>query len=399
MSRLFFTARRSKQRGTLLSPEIMATLILLGAIMMMVGQVLLPGLMRTRAVVESKEKKLLLDRVLNTVWLINLEYAENNCYGWTDPACANLALTPQRVSGDPSQIDVRFYAGGSVSLEAILGKFKDAGCFVTGGVNDLGNNVYSIILTCYDGYGAKVLWSFGSYHEAGENFEEVYTNPVSITISYMKNRRSEMIDYSEAQAISYQRSLDKAYVLASALKAFVRRKKMLEVANTCTEEGGLNSWEDALVPWVWMVLSSQPDALCSGNEPPTSGDENAQPVQCGCSDFDENVWRRSNGWGVVNSTNEWNVVLSNLSLPVKYRVDGFGNALLLVPIADSEGMAVQFVSTGGFYPPRPRPFVCAVSGSPCYSTIAEIFYTQDLRVWGSVIRTLNGAFFQKVIYE
>ena len=271
-----------------------------------------------------------LEEAIRVMYVSNLRFAEQNCYGWRDALCSGLTLTPYPTA-DPTVIVMQ------TNNARVYDTLRNVGCSVNNGQ-----------VSCVDGWGNPFTFEITNAHFPNQDYTAPYTgNFFSMNVSW--SRGSAVITLNKEIEWSLSRTEYKLSEIATAIKRFTRNVRLAELTNVCNTvgtsandpAGGLRSWDDAMVPWVWKVVSQNPNVLCSGVEN-SSG--------CGCTNHNQiQNWERGNAWRVVDTGNEWNRVLNNLNLPVQYRVDGFGNALDLVVLADANGNPL-------FVPPRPQPY-------------------------------------------
>lgn len=281
----------------------------------------------------TRERIKAIEKAVKVMYVSNLQFAEQNCYGWNDGPCVGMALTPTPVGGNPTNT-LDFVTNNNLVYSVL----RNVGCEVNG-----------TQVRCQDGWGDWMTFTLDHYHRPNTSYLDPYQgNFFRMRVNY----RMGAVEITIGKEIEWSLALTNAKLseIATALKRFVRGRRLLELTNVCNNfptsptdpSGGLGSWDDALVPWVWKVVSQNPNSLCSGVET-ASG--------CGCSNHNApSNWERNAGWTTVDTANEWNRVLANLLLGTNYRVDGFGNALDFVPLADSNGNPIF-----PFPPPRPRP--------------------------------------------
>ena len=273
-------------------------------------------------------------QAVERLYFANLDYVRNNCYGWTDPLCSNLSLTPRVLN--PTTLEIRTWDNTIVNL------FVQAGCRVAGAAP-----VYSV--TCYDGWGHPFVLNDENAHIPGT----VYTAPYvgRVYALYVQPSKGSRVAIVLDKEFDYSKTLTDQVLntLGNAIVRFVQQKRNVELDNVCDSRsggtfdpvGGLGSWDDTMVPWVWEIVSQNPTALCSGIETPTN---------CGCTSFvNNNNWERSANYCVIDTRAEMQRVLNNLALGWNYATDGFGNPVTIVPLADSNGNPINCP------PPRPQP--------------------------------------------
>jgi len=266
------------------------------------------------------------------VFMENLKYVNQNCYGWTDAQCNNLTATP--VVRDATTLT--YNTQDSLSINALL----NVGCSVSGATPTFN-------VKCYDGQGKLMKFVGANLHIANTEYVAPYNglNPqIKITTTLLKPVIVNVDTFINNALINSEQKID---TIANAIKTYVRQKRIAELGNTCgtintaqNPSGGLDSIDDAVIPFVWGAVSSNPATLCSGAENALSG--------CGCSSFGNNGnWEQSANFCVINSNAKMNRFLVNMGLGSIYQTDGLGNPITLVPLSDSTGSAVTC--------PPPRP--------------------------------------------
>ena len=416
---------RRTERGFVLAQDI---LIFIGVLALTTSFILLyfiPAVKSAKAAKLNVEQRIAVKNILSYVWLTNLKYAERNCVGWDSNNCRGLTLTPWLYGNydsntgacdnnpvpypsSPGTPQVGCFLAVNVLVneaDKVEGMFRGARCSVIQrNENYSGNpNVVQLIVSCVDGSGKRTAWLISNPHIPNEIYD--YQNPTQVQIMYPISggpSAVRRIDLSRVWEFSYQRTQRKAYTLLSALKSFHRRVKMMNMSQPCTADGGMNSWDDSVVPWVWLVLSSGGNLLCSGSE--------ADNYPCGCSSL-EGTWvvdsfasdDVDSNPNTVRYEGEWDRVLQNLGLGPEYRTDGFGNPFTLVLLSAENGGPIVFSASTLNAPPRPKPILCAVQNGPCYDQTWETFIRSDLRVWGSTLGVLVPGVgymdFWQVVYE
>jgi len=297
------------------------------------------GYQNYRAIETTKEIVKALNTAIQKSFIKNAEFAQDNCYGWNDGLCSQLTLTPIQVDDYTIQFNVY-----DTQVYTLL---KSVGCQIQGGVPNFS-------IRCYDGFGKLLKFEVDNGHNFGENYVAPYNGQwfqLKITDS-LGNTYAIRID--EIINSYLEESKTKLYTIANAIRKYVQTKRELELANVCDDPGtgandpagGLGSWDDAMVPWIWEAVSDttgNPLTLCSGVE-----DQN---TKCGCSNFDANIWSNDEELCVLDTSQEIRNFLNNIGLdPVAYETDAFGNAIVIVPLADSEGNPISQCP-----PPRPQP--------------------------------------------
>lgn len=288
-----------------------------------------------RKVDETLWREKALQHVVERLYFANLEYAKNNCYGWQDYACQSLSLTPIVVND--TTLEIRTWDS------TVLNTLAQIGCRV----QQVQPTVYRV--ECWDGWGRPFRFSDRNEHTPSTPYTAPYFGNVYVLTVTPSRGNAVAIDLSKEIDYSLTKSEDILNTIGSAIVRFVQIKRNEELDNVCDSTsggtydpaGGLGSWDDTIVPWVWEIVSRNPTALCSGVE-----DYNNN---CGCSSFSNSAyWETDSAYCVVDTTSEMRRVLTNLSLPMKDATDGFGNRIVIVPLADANGNPINCP------PPRPR---------------------------------------------
>lgn len=288
-----------------------------------------------RKVDETLWREKAIQHVVERLYFANLEYAKNNCYGWQDANCQVLSLTPRVI--DSTTLEIRTWDS------TVLNTLAQVGCRV----QQVQPAVYRV--ECWDGWGRPFQFSDQYEHTPATSYTAPYNGNVYVLTVTPSKGNAVAIDLSKEIDYSLTKSEDILNTIGSAIVRFVQIKRNEELANVCDSSsggtydpaGGLGSWDDTIVPWVWEIVSRTPNALCSGVENTNSN--------CGCSSFDNSAyWETNNAYCVINTIDEMRRVLANLSLPMNDATDGFGNRIEIVPLADANGNPVNCP------PPRPR---------------------------------------------
>lgn len=321
----------------------MEILIVMGMVsfFLMLGNLWLKGMNNAKASKETLEKVKVFQEAIRRNFFSNLQYVEQNCYGWNDPTCSVLTLTPVIVNSNTLQFN-------TYNLD-ILSLFQRIGCSITG-------TVPNFSVQCYDGRGR--LFSFTDVN--AHNFRVPYTVPYqnNSDANYYVLRITDSLGHTYAVDLAKEmlwalsNSSEKLTDIGNAIKSYVRNKRILELTNVCGTNstssqdpaGGLLSSDDALVPWIWQALTQPSTVLCSGVEDTANG--------CGCLNFSNtSVWSQDRAMCDLDSRSELLSFLSNLNLGNRYLTDGFGNGIDVVPLADNNGNPISNCP-----PPRPSEF-------------------------------------------
>ena len=318
--------------------------------------------------------------------IVRSHYELFNCYGWADADCENLSLLPA-VSEDGRVVEIRTVvrSGNSSPLISLL---RRAGC--SSAVQELESvakaigdevvefSVVSISFSCQVS-GNEILFSVGRGHPPGTDPTWIYYETPYVKMDVLSRkgalRRRRFVIFDEERAFGLEESRRRAVLLAITLRNFHHRQLAFENLNPCSpEEGGLNSWEDFVLPWIWRLVSETVE-LCEGTDNAITG--------CGCmNNAVSTYWRTSASYAVLGRKSEWESVLPFVDLPLRYKTDWFGNRFWLVILSDPDGTARDWSSTGDRYPLRPVPFSC--SKVDCSTTAGvsrdtvSTYYTLDL---------------------
>jgi len=304
----------------------------------------------------TKTRVKALSDTFERVFYENLLYVEQNCYGWNDVSCANLSATP--VVKDSTTLT--FNTFDAMALNSLIG----VGCQVTGSAP-----TYDV--QCYDGYGNLMQFAGTNLHSTGTQYIAPYQNNYPQITIQTTNAVNTILDISGQVNTALIHTEQKVNEVANAIKSFVRAKRIAELGNTCggnngasDPAGGLTSMDDTVVPFVWEAFSVNPATLCSGIEDTTGN--------CGCSSHtNSNNWETSINYCTIDTDVEISRFLANLSLGNKYKTDGLGNTISIVPLADNNGNEVTCP------PPRPQINYSGLSSLPK----TRIGITNSLGTW------------------
>lgn len=305
---------------------------------LMVGiSVLIKSMMNYKFLTDSIQRMQKIEKALETTYRENIRYVEENCYGWTDSYCVNITVLPQRDTANPLKLVLRTYSGYVVET------WRSAGCTVTGTAP-----VYDVV--CPDGYGGKFTFTTVNEHTPNTQYLKGYpwyaSFPYKITITSSSN--PDITDTWSASYLDseyYVYTQNKVNTLINAIKAYhLSRLTHEATVNTCDPvNGGLQSHDDVIIPWIWQITGNSAVSECTGIEVGI----------CGCSNMiNASIWPTSSQLAVIDTATEWANVLLSLGLQTgnifqRYRVDGFGNPLKWQIINSSTSTAVV--------PPRPSP--------------------------------------------
>ncbi|MFI5295962.1 MAG: type II secretion system protein [Thermodesulfovibrionales bacterium] len=318
--------------------------VLLSGLVMLLKQTLH---FRGTANAMAQTKKI--ETALDTTYRENIAYVEQNCYGWTDASCNTLTLVPTVNGADSTQLFL------NTSSANVTGAWQNAGCALTG-------TAPSYTVRCADGFGSYYTFAVTNPHSANTFYVNGYNRtPYSIIIT--SGGSANVTDtwssgYLDGEYQSY--SQKKLLTVAGSLKSYHMSRLTNEVVvNTCKAgAGGLESYDDVIVPWYFQSTGNSPSLACSGVE---SGN-------CGCSGFVAAIWPASgSGWNRINSSAKFSTVLTNIGLSSLYRVDGFGNPIQI-------WMTVNSAGTLQGEPPRPAPSYSGTwAVSPPYHGVVGVY--------------------------
>lgn len=177
-------------------------------------------------------------------------------------------------------------------------------------------------------------------------FNNIYTNEIPIfTMRKLVHGRfvgSKEFTYMDTYLMFRDKSLDKLNILRKRLESFNRIVYVNEIGNPCSFEGGLDSWDDFNIPWIWRV-HSEPDVQggqgAQSETCLTPIDPNATPkVVCSCQNYELSANKWSTDYNIVQvegngEVDRYERILTNLSLPKTYRYDEVGNPLSIILFA------------------------------------------------------------------
>jgi len=295
------------------------------------------GYERYRAIQTTKQIVKAINTAVQKTFIDNAKQGQS-CYSWSDGICSQITLTPVQV--DENTIQFNVYD------PQVLDLLKSVGCQVQGGIPNFS-------VRCYDGFGKPLKFQVVNGHNFGQNYVAPYQN------QYFQLKITDGIGNTYTVSIDrlinfyLEESKTKLYTLAQAIRKYIQTKRELELANVCDNpgtgpddpDGGLGSWDDALVPWIWEAVSANgvnPLTLCQGEEDPNT--------HCGCANFQNtDIWSDDEALCVLDTGDEMLRFLGNLNLGLSYWTDAFGNPITVVPLADQNGNPI------GCPPPRPQP--------------------------------------------
>ena len=286
-----------------------------------------------KRVSETKQEMAILFNFFRNLYTSNLEFIKNGCTGFNN---CPYVLTPIPIN----QATFRVY----IANLSLLNKIKRY-C----SIEQVGNNAYDI--TCYSQYSGKPLrvdiQNYQQYHE--DFLAPYYGKYTSITLTEpVLNFNATLILDNEIN----KSLLDTASILKTikqAIESWVKMRLNLAIGNACgdtaTSEtdpvGGLGSWDDVLIPWIWQAFGYNPFTYTNRGRIPTlcqGVDSGCQcGSNCGCLNFLNNpdVWRNDQNLCMVHDATEFARFLNHIGLNANYITDGFGNLLTFIPLSDN----------------------------------------------------------------
>ncbi len=312
------------------------------------GSVLMTGIMALvqktvgfRGTVSTIEKIQEIESAFETLYRENIRYVEANCYGWTGAGCSGLSLVPSLNNATTLNVDT--------SSDTAIKAFENAGCAVTVEAAPR----YTVV--CPDGSGSNFTFSdLGNTHEANSQYLNGYNRtPFKITLTSGANDQitdTWSTGYLDSEYMA--RSQEKILNVARAMKAYHLTRAIFEaIKNPCTTDvGGLESSDDIVIPWIWQAMGDSPSTSCSG----------IAEGNCGCTAFTASAWQANVMYNTVNSAVLWTAFLNGIGLNTPYRVDGFGNPLVVGLLTYPAGGIVASA------PPAPSPSYAWAALSPPY---------------------------------
>jgi len=335
--------RIHKLRNGFLVMEILIFLTVIGLLVPIAFQ-LLKVSQHNRDIHITKTRLEALNNAIQNIFYQNIAYVKKNCYGWTNNVCTNLTATPTVKNNDT----LSFNTFDTTAINSLI----NVGCKITGSTPN-----YNV--QCYDGYGHLMKFKGNNLQTLDTEYILPYENKYPTITIQTTNAVNTVIGISQEVNTALIDSQQVVTAIGNGIKSYVRMKRIAELGNTCSATnqgagdpaGGLSSTDDAVVPWVWQSLSVNDKALCSGVENTTSN--------CGCSSFKKtNNWNTSSNYCIVNNNTEISRLLLNLSLGNKYKTDGLGNPIVVVPLANSNGQPATCP------PPRPQINYSGLSALP-----------------------------------
>jgi len=235
--------------------------------------------------------------------------------------------------------------------------------------------------TTYDDYicetgenGTRFLFETDYNRATGaENFNNIYDNVYPI-FAIDKVDKKGISKYGSAYSKKFtfvslydsfrEKSFEKLKDLKNRLLDFHKKQLLKELRNNCSStDGGLDSWDDTYIPWIWLVNSTQSKKyqkyICSSSA-----------NTCKCTNLSlasatsvamtlTGLWQTKAEYMSYYSsdTTKWSNMLKNLNLPTKYyTVDSVGNFFKIVFFSDGDSKTLKYNSTDYTPPPKPTEY-------------------------------------------
>jgi hypothetical protein len=252
-------------------------------------------------------------------------------------------------------------------------------------VQNTGDSQYDI--TCYSAYSGQPLeFKIENYQQYRKPFLAPYEGKyTSITITEPKLNFSATLVLNNEINKSLLDTGNILKTLKQAIENWTNERLQLAMGNACGDTstsptdpvGGLGSWDDVLIPWVWQLFGYNPYTYTSRGNIPTlcqGIDSGCQcGSNCGCLNFanNPNVWRFDTALCRLHDVQNWSTFLDHLGLSITYATDGFGNLLTFVPLSDANGNPSHC--------PPPSPRCCYPYDVPKKGTLG--IYDYDKGKW------------------
>lgn len=281
-----------------------------------------------------------IEAALEITYRENVNYVEQNCYGWTSSPCDNIVILPTQ----PSSTTIYVYTYS----DTVRNAWREAGC----SLSVSGSITYG---TCPDGYGSNFTFTGLAYHHAGgTNYLNGYNRtPYSVTITSGTNAAiTDTWNSGHLDSEYLARSQEKILTVARAMKSYHLSRLVTEaIKRPCTAGvGGLESSDDIVIPWIWQAPSSNPSSMCSG----------ISAGSCGCTAFSSSYWPNNIAYNTINTAALWTSLLNGIGLNTSYRVDGYGNAMTAGLLTQPNGNIIASI------PATPAPSYSWAGASPPY---------------------------------
>jgi prepilin-type N-terminal cleavage/methylation domain-containing protein len=332
--------------------EVIVTVAIIGVMVAGVMQ-MMSATVRFSGTVKTIEMFKKLRAALETTYKEQISHVETHCYGWTDPACHALTILPRRHHIDNTVLLLNTFS------DTVVQSWRAAGCTVTGSVPH-----YSV--QCTDGRGELFIITTANEHIASTFYNNAYARtPYSITfVSGANQDIRDTWSSGNLDAKFFNRTREKHLAVASAMRAYhISRLVHEAIVNMCGPAGGLESYDDVIIPWYWHIHSANPFSACAVIE----------VGRCGCFEL---AWQWQTSWdsAATNTSTEFALILPRLGLNNSHRVDGFGNPIQIWFTVDSQNVLQA-------PPPRPQPRYSGIWGvSPPYRGIVGV-WDQNIASW------------------
>jgi hypothetical protein len=154
-----------------------------------------------------------------------------------------------------------------------------------------------------------------------------------------------------------EKSFEKLQDLKNRLLDFHKKQLLKELRNNCTSsDGGLDSWDDTYIPWIWLVNTTKSSKYLKYTCSSTGGSCKCVNLKSGSNTLAMNtagMWQTDNKYmSYYSSNSKWNNMLKNLNLPTKYyTVDSVGNFFKVTYFSDGDGATLKDNSSVSYTPP------------------------------------------------
>lgn len=268
--------------------------------------------------------------------IISSDNSSSMSWGWANPNSINTSPLPVYIGNHQIRYNVDL---GSITNSSEKQSLINSISGAFGGVCTLDSTTATTITLTCDSIINNIQYNTASglvtqYHTPGSTFN--YLDTPIVVATFTREYTSGLTDtktYNISLADVFDKrktySIAKLYETSSAMKTFYNQKLALETSNTYPS--GLNTIDDAIVPYQWELLgdsNSVSTALCIR--------DTGSGV---CVNLNTNdIWR--NSLGASPDALIWRRVIQNaLQGQTKYSVDGFNNPLRMLLIANQCGSA------------------------------------------------------------
>jgi Tfp pilus assembly protein PilE len=326
--------KRKKSLGMALVFEVLGFFIVLG-ILTAIGITLYKSFSTSKRVQETKMEMLQIFQFFKSLYMSNLQFIKNGCMGFSN---CKYTLTPEPINETTFRIHI-----ADLSLLKMIKDYCS--------ISQTGDSQYDI--QCFSQYSGQPLKiSIENYQQYQKDFlapyEGKYTT-ITLTEPVLNFSATLVLDTEINKSL-----LDTANILKTfknAVEKWVEIRKSLAIGNACGDTatsdtdpvGGLGSWDDELIPWVWQAFGYNPFTTTSRGKIPTLCQGIEVGCQCGnncgCTNFANNpdLWREDISLCRVHNPTELTRFLGHIGLSDIYATDGFGNLLTFVPLSDANG--------------------------------------------------------------